>query len=144
MNATRNNTANRTFINVFDELFNAFPTTWEKDANRFSTSNVPVNIHEDAQGYHLEVNAPGRNKEDFFIKLEQNLLVIGSEVKEAEKTEYKIIRREFKANNFKRSFTLDNKIDAEGIQAKYDNGILKVFLPKKEEVKNAPKQIIID
>jgi HSP20 family protein len=142
MYTVKNNYANKAINSVFDELFNSFPA-WEKDVKAFA-ANVPVNIHENEDGYHLELNAPGRNKEDFYIKLEENQLTIGSESKEAENTAVKTIRREFKANSFKRSFTIDNKINADGIQAKYDNGILKVFLPKKEEVKNSPKQITIE
>jgi HSP20 family protein len=142
MYTVKNNYSNKAINSVFDELFNSFPA-WEKQVNAF-TANVPVNIHEDEQGYHLELSAPGRSKEDFVIKLDQNQLTIASEKKEVENTEYRTIRREFKTNSFKRSFTIDNKINAEAIQAKYENGILKVFLPKKEEVKNSPKQITIE
>jgi HSP20 family protein len=55
----------------------------------------------------------------------------------------KTIRREFSFNSFKRSFTLDEKIDVANIQAKYENGILKLELPKKPEVQQQPKQITI-
>jgi HSP20 family protein len=131
------------YHHLFDELFSSFPSTWGKD---YATnwSSVPANIHENENGYHLELNAPGRNKEDFKINIENGLLTISFEKKEeSEKREYKTIRREFSYSNFKRSFTLDEKVNADAIEAKYENGVLRVFIPKKEEVKIAAKQISI-
>ncbi|MNL53906.1 Acid shock protein [compost metagenome] len=122
---------------------NNFPSTWGKDAN-LAYATVPVNIHETADGYHLELNAPGRNKEDFKVNVENGLLTISYEKKETtEDKTYKTIRREFNFRSFKRSFNLDEKINADAIQARYENGVLKVFLPKKEEVKLSPKEISI-
>lgn len=132
----------KSVTNVFDELFNVFPATWENNV----TNNVtaPVNINESETGFQLELNVPGRNKEDFIINVDKGLLTISYEKKEqTEKKEFKSIRKEFTVSSFKRSFTLDEKINAENIEAKYENGILNVFLPKKEEVKVAPKQISI-
>lgn len=128
--------------NLFDELFNQFPASWGKDVQ--TLSSAPANIHETKEGYHIEMNAPGRNKEDFKINIEDGLLSISFEKKEeTEKKEHKTLRREFSYQSFSRSFSLDDKINAAGIQAKYENGILKLFLPKKEEVIVSPKQISI-
>jgi HSP20 family protein len=133
---------NKNLTNVFDELFNSFPTAWGNDLR--STSAAPVNINENESGYSIEFNVPGRNKEDFKINVDKGLLTVSYEKKEETETkDVKSVRKEFSYNSFKRSFTLDEKINAEGIEAKYENGILKVFLPKKEEVKIAPKQISI-
>jgi HSP20 family protein len=138
---TRNYPA-RNLNNVFDELFNALPATAANDAK--SNSAAPVNISEGENGYQLEFSVPGRNKEDFKISLENGLLTVSYEKKDhSHPKETKVIRSEFSYPSFKRAFNLDQKINAEGIEAKYDNGILKVFLPKKEEVKNTPKQISI-
>ena len=128
---------------LFDEILNGFPTNWGKDqvANVFSPA---VNIQETTEGYHLELNVPGRNKEDFKINIENGLLTISFEQKEiAENPDFKTLRREFSFKNFKRSFSLDEKVNSEAIQAKYENGILKLYLPKKEEIKVAPKEIAI-
>lgn len=128
--------------NLFDEFFN-LPNVWngEPTENYFMPA---VNVHETTEGYHVELNVPGRNKEDFKINLDNNILTVSFEKKESkEQKEYKTIRREFSYQSFKRSFTLDEKVNAENIQAKYDNGILKLFVPKKEEVKVLPKQITI-
>jgi HSP20 family protein len=135
--------ANRNLTNVFDELFNSFPATWGNTAASNSTT-APVNITELEAGYNLQFNVPGRNKEDFKINVDKGLLTVSYEKKEQTETkEAKSIRKEFAVQSFKRSFTLDEKVNAEGIEAKYENGILNVFLPKKEEVKIAPKQILI-
>lgn len=132
------------FGNLFDELLNQFPATWGKDAQN-GFSSVPANIHETKDGFHVELSAPGRNKEDFKINLDNGLLTISFEKKEeAENKEYKTIRKEFGLRSFKRSFNLDDKINTGGIQAKYENGVLKLYLPKKEEVAVAPQQIAIN
>jgi len=130
----------RTFNNFFDELLNDFPAFNGSNGNSFP----PVNIVETADAYHLELSAPGRSKEDFKLNLDNELLTIGYEKKEETKNDdVKSIRREFSFQSFKRSFTLDSKIDAAGIQAKYENGLLKLFLPKKADVKEATKEITI-
>jgi len=104
----------------------------------------PVNIVEKNEGYHLQLSAPGMDKEDFNIKLDGKLLTISAEKKEEKSAENeKMIRKEFSYRSFKRSFTVDEKIDASNISARYENGILKLDLPKKEEVKNAAKEITI-
>ena len=128
---------------LFDEILNGFPTNWGKDqvANVFSPA---VNIQETTEGYHLELNVPGRNKEDFKINIENVLLTVSFEQKEiAENPDFKTLRREFSFKSFKRSFSIDEKINAEAVQAKYENGILKLLLPKKEVIKIAPKEIEI-
>lgn len=141
MTLVKHNTA--PFNSLFDELFNSFPANWGRDANQ-AYAAVPVNIHETNEGFHLEINAPGRNKEDFKVNVENGLLTISYEKKESqEQKDYKTIRREFSLRSFKRSFSLDEKINAEGIQARYENGVLKLYLPKKEEVKVSPKEISI-
>ncbi len=133
----------RVINHLFDELFNNFPATWGKDyATNWSVA--PVNIHETNEGFHIELNAPGRNKEDFKVNVENGLLTISFEKKEdTENKEYKTVRREFSFESFKRSFAIDEKVNADAIQAKYENGVLKLYLPKKEEIKIAPKQITI-
>ncbi|MFL9484443.1 Hsp20/alpha crystallin family protein [Chitinophagaceae bacterium LWZ2-11] len=127
---------------LLDELLN-FPANWGKDFQ--SLTAVPVNVHETETGYHLELSVPGVQKEDIKINVAEGLLTVSFEQKqEEEKKDYKTIRREFKQRSFKRSFTVDDKMDVEGIQGKYENGILKLFVPKKEEAKIAPKQITIE
>ena len=129
----------RNVNNIFNELFNNVPANWNK------TLNVPpVNIHENEDGYHIELQVPGLQKDDVKINVEKGLLTISYEKKsEAEQKNYKTHRREFSVSSFKRSFSLDEKVNAEDIKAKYNAGVLQIFLPKKEEVKVSPKQIEI-
>mgnify|MGYP001809706071 CR=1 FL=1 len=128
---------------VFDELFNAFPSNFGNSIpSGYPTASV--NIHETTDAFHLELNAPGRKKEDFSIHVDKGLLTISYEKKESnEEKNYKNIRKEFTYKSFKRSFSIDDAINADAIQARYENGVLKLLLPKKEEIKNAPKQISI-
>ena len=129
--------------NLVDELFHQFPAALGKDSHH-QYAYPPANINETTDAYHVAISAPGRNKEDFSIQVDNNLLTISFEKKaEAEQANYKTIRKEFSFRSFKRSFSLDEKIDTTGIQAKYENGVLLVLLPKKEEVKIAPKQITV-
>ena len=125
----------------FDEFFNELPAFGKTINNLFTPA---VNIVETADAYHLELNAPGRKKEDFNITVDKGLLTISYEKKEEMKSEdVKVVRREFNYQSFKRSFTIDDKINAEAIQAKYEDGLLKLLLPKVAEVKAAAKQISI-
>ena len=129
---------------VFDELFNNLPASWSGNAPAGYPS-ASVNIHETADAFHLELNAPGRSKSDFVIQVDNGLLTISYEKKEdTEPKDYKTIRREFTYRSFKRSFGVDENINTDAIQASYENGVLKLLLPKKEAVKITPKQIAIN
>ena len=128
------------FNNLLSDVFPQTPSLYKEDLR----NAVPVNIRETQKEYVLELVAPGLNKEDFALKLENNLLTVSAEKKEETVNEgEKMIRKEFKAQSFKRSFTLDEKINADAISAQYVNGILTLNLPKKEDVQPATKQISI-
>ena len=108
--------------------------------------NFPaVNIIETNEDYQLEFNVAGRKKEDFKITVDKNILTVSFEKSPEQKQEEnkKFIKKEFVTQSFKRSFTLDEKINADNIDAKYENGILSLTLPKKEEVKVVPKEIAV-
>ncbi|HXB44803.1 MAG TPA: Hsp20/alpha crystallin family protein [Puia sp.] len=138
-----NNALQKSIGNAFDEFFNEFPVLAAKEWNNWNFP--PVNIHDTATGYHLELSVPGRSKEDFKISVENGLLTISFEKKQEAKVEdYKTIRREFSFKSFKRSFNLDDSMDASNIQAKYENGLLKLLIPKKEQEKTSSKQITIE
>ena len=107
------------------------------------TSSAPVNIKETDKAYELHLVAPGLKKEDFKINLDQNILTVSFEQKEEnnEETAEKWIRSEYHFRSFKRSFTLNEKVNASGITAKYEDGILNVTLPKKETEEKTAQQI---
>jgi HSP20 family protein len=136
---------NRPVAKSFDNFFNDFftPSVWSNPSG--DVASIPAaNVYETPTAYSLEISAPGRNKEQFNINLDKDLLTVSYEQKEETATEEKnAVRREFYFNSFKRSFSLDDKIDAGNIQAKYENGILKIELPKKPELQQQPKQIAI-
>jgi HSP20 family protein len=132
----------KTWNGLVNDLFTDFDNNFGQAFGQSVTA--PVNILESKDAYHLEVAAPGRSKDNFTLNVENNSLTIGyEEKKEAETADHKTIRREFSSKSFKRTFNLDEKINTESIEAKYEDGLLKVLLPKKEEVKPAVKQISI-
>ena len=139
-----NNNLSRSLDGMMKELFNEFPTTVAKTFREDVLNFPPVNIVEKTASYQVELSAPGFEKADFAIKLDGNVLNISTEKKEETKEENdKVIRKEFTYKGFKRSFTIDEKIDAENIAAKYENGILKLELPKKEILKAGAKEISV-
>ncbi len=108
--------------------------------------NVPaVNLVENNDEFRIEVAAPGLEKNDFKIDLDNDVLTISSEkeVKDEQKDE-KFMRCEFNYSKFSRSFALPESANAEKIKANHKDGILQVRIPKKEEAKQKPpKQIDI-
>ena len=116
------------FLN--DDFFNNF-------IDRRPSYTVPaVNIVETKNDFRIEVAAPGLDKADFKINIEDDILVISAE-KEAKKetNEDKFVRREFSYNSFKRAFSLPEDVDKENIAATHKEGILTVSIPKKDEKK---------
>lgn len=105
---------------------------------------APVNIFETENDYLLEIIAPGWNKEDFKIQLEENLVTVSAEGKSerVDKIE-KVLKSEYHFPLFKRSFTIDENVDADRISAEYVNGVLRLNFPKKPIVKSPTKQISI-
>jgi HSP20 family protein len=118
-------------------------------SRHFSDTNTTlpaVNIKENADAFMVEMAAPGMAKEDFKIELNNDLLTISSEKKNEKETKEgeTYTRREYSYQSFSRSFTLPNTVDGEKISAKYENGVLSIEIPKKEEAKPKPaKQISI-
>lgn len=134
-----------TVNNLVNDLFTELPSLFGQDFNNFDRKgSVPANVKESEKAFTLELVAPGFEKTDFRIDLEQNLLTVSAEKKEEVKAENeKQIRREYTYRGFKRSFTIDDKIDATGISASYINGVLVLNLPKKEAVKASATTIEI-
>lgn len=132
----------RTFNTLFEDLFQQLPShDW---GQRLGTENVPVNIRETKDGYVLDVVAPGFEKQDFKISMEKDLLTLSAERKQETKSaDERFLKREFSFRSFTRSFRLDEQIDRSAITAKYEQGILQLTLPKKEEVKVLPKEISV-
>ena len=132
------------FNSFVDDLFTELPVLFKNEFNQAVRKDfVPVNVKETEKSYQLEIVAPGFEKNDFKINLDQSLLTISGEKKNEVKENEKQIRREYNYHSFKRSFTIDEKIDATNIDANYVNGVLTLNLPKKEEVKASATEITI-
>jgi HSP20 family protein len=134
----------RNFNSFVDDFFTELPDLFRNEAEPQWKGFVPVNILETEKGYSLEVVAPGFEKTDFKVNLDQQVLTISAEKKEEVKEENKKqIRKEYNYRSFKRVFTIDEKIEANSIEAQYVNGVLTLNLPKKETVKETAKEINI-
>ena len=131
-------------FSLLDNFFNEMPTLFRDDFSSFTKDSVPVNVKETKDAYQLEVIAPGFERDDFKLSLDKNLLTVSGERKSETKDENeKQVRKEYTFRAFKRSFTIDEKIDVEKIDAKYVNGVLTLNLPRKAEVKAAVKEITV-
>lgn len=139
------------FRNRFPDLFNRFMDNdlFDWSSKHFSNTNttIPaVNIREDHDGYEVEMAAPGLEKKDFKVELNDQVLTISS-VKQFENETnegQRFTSREFSYQSFSRSFTLPNTVEQDNIKAQYEDGLLRIRIPKKEEAKaKPPKQIAI-
>jgi HSP20 family protein len=127
------------FTDVFDSIFN---DTFFSDR---MMSRVPAaNISESKDHYHVELAAPGLQKEDFKLSLDRDVLSISVEQNlENDSKERNFNKREFSYTSFVRSFTLPESADVNGIEAKYENGVLCINILKREEAKQQSRQIEI-
>ena len=138
----KTNPASATFNNLVDDFFAGLPVFSPKEIFPFSRNLVPANILESDTGYSLEIIAPGFEKSDLKIMVDDQVLTISAErKKEDNKENGKQIRKEYEFESFKRSFTLTEKIDASAIDASYSSGILTLNLPKVKSVEPEVKTI---
>jgi HSP20 family protein len=135
---------------VMPGLFNDFFTRdlwdWGLSNNSVTNTTIPsVNIKETNDNFEVEVAAPGMKKEDFRVELDGNMLTISSERSDEsnEKEGENYSRREFSYQSFQRKFQLPKDVvDADKIEARYENGLLHLVIPKKEEAKQKPPRMI--
>ena len=123
---------NRTLV---DELFNNF---LKNDYHENYVSNGGIspatNVFETEKEFKVEVVLPGFVKEDLQLNVHKNVLTVKVEKEEKENDEtYKYAHREFSAKSFEKKYRLPKSVDADNISAKFENGILNIELPKKEE-----------
>jgi HSP20 family protein len=130
---------NKNYFPAFvDDFFarDLFPGFLE---SKTGISTPAVNVIETKDEYKIEIAAPGLNKEDFKVDVDNSILIISSEkeIKYKEKDE-KYMRCEFNYSSFKRSFALPDSVSIDKITASHQNGILIVNVPKKEEAIEKP------
>jgi HSP20 family protein len=131
---------------VFDDFFKPWNEWFDNGGLLSRAMNVPaVNITEQKNDYLVSLAAPGLKKEDFKIDVDGNMLTISSEKEETkEEKDKKFTRKEYNYSSFSRSFTLPEEINKEKIEAKYEDGVLKISLPRREEAKKpAAKNIAV-
>lgn len=134
--------------NLFPAMSDFFETDrWispEKFFGGFHASLPAANVSETDKEYKIELAIPGFKKEEVKVSLENEVLVVSAENKtEKEEKNKKFTRREFSYGSFYRSFPLPKVANAERIEAKYEDGLLKLEIPKKEEAIKAKKEIKI-
>ena len=130
---------------MFDRFFEGDLFDWSNRNFSMTNTTLPsVNIKENSDEFKVEVAAPGFEKGDFKLELDHDLLTISSEkqIENETKEDERYSKREFSYQSFTRSFTLPHSADSERIDANYDNGILFVSIPKKEESKPKPSRMI--
>ena len=129
---------------IFDDMFKTDWLGGTTNVNSIGVSIPAVNIIEKDSGFEVAVAAQGKTKEDFNIELDNDVLTISAqEQKEAEtKEEGRFTRREFSYSTFKRAFSLPDTVNSAKIEASYENGVLNIVIPKKEEAKVQAKRLI--
>ena len=125
--------------NLFDDFFT------DPVFNMTTTNRMSTDIKEKDNGYELAMEVPGFDKEDLKLDLEDGYLTVSAEhnkTNEEKDNEGHIIRQERYYGTTKRSFYVGDAVTKEDIQAKYDKGVLNIFVPKKEVKKIEDKQLI--
>ncbi len=138
---------NERMPSVFDDFFKPWNEWFGNGGSFLPSMNTPaVNITEHKDEYRVSLAVPGLKKDDFKIDVDGNMLTISCEKEETtEEKEKKFTRKEYNYSSFSRSFTLPEEINREKIDAKYDDGVLKITLPRKEEAKkNLAKHIAVN
>lgn len=112
---------------------------------RGGNTNLPaVNMSEHDDKYSLELAVPGLKKNDFKIEVDNNMLTVSSEKEDQNEEKHEgYFRKEFSYQSFKRSFSLpEGKVDENKIKAHYEDGVLKIDLPKSKEALPTPPKMI--
>lgn len=131
---------------VFNDFFKPWNDWFDGGSWNRELSIPAVNIVEQKDDYQVSLAVPGMKKEDFAIEMEGNMLTISSEKEETkDENDKRYNRREYNYSSFSRSFTLPEDVMQDKIDAKYEDGVLRLTLPKKEESKKAVvnKQITV-
>ncbi|MBS2029896.1 MAG: Hsp20/alpha crystallin family protein [Deltaproteobacteria bacterium] len=127
---------------AFSDQFNRLFGPGRREEGLASTSWPAVDIYEDAEGLTLTAELPGLDPKAVDVKVEDRVLTLAGERKlEREEKKENYHRVESWSGTFSRSFTLPANVDVEKIRAEHKNGLLRVFLPKREE--NKPRKISV-
>lgn len=139
----------KTFSGLLDDIFGeqgSINKIKDEILESMPKRNVPpVNIVEKKDGYEIQLLVPGIAKEDMQIEVKENVLEVSYNLPAAtsEESVVKVIKKEFSKGSFKRTFSLNELLDIEKISAVFENGILVINVPKKEETVKLHKVISI-
>ncbi len=119
---------------------NTEPVFFEDFINNLFGSNIyndipPYNIVDNDKEFLIEFSVPGFDKKDFLLEVEENNLKVSKLSSKNNKPENNFFKRQFNYSQFEKNFTIPEEVNIEKINSKYDNGILKIFLPKIKEFK---------
>ena len=119
---------------------NTEPVFFEDFINNLFGSNTyndipPYNIVDNDKEFLIEFSVPGFDKKDFLLEVEENNLKVSKLSSKNNKTENNFFKRQFNYSQFEKNFTIPEEVNIEKINSKYENGILKIFLPKIKEFK---------
>jgi HSP20 family protein len=139
MNLTLRNPGTRSILSDWinpERLFMRDLFDFDRELPVLGTTVPSVNIQETDKNFLFEFAAPGLERKDFTIEVDNHVLTISSEKEESkDEKDNGYRRKEYSYNSFKRSFSLPENVKEESIDAKYENGILKVTVPKETEAK---------
>lgn len=141
---------NRNWIDdLFDRSFEVVPWPDERELyGKHARNLMKTDVHETEDSYEMNVDLPGFKKEEIKLNLENGYLTIATEKaleKKQENKKGKVLRQERYTGTMQRSFYVGETVTEEDIKAKYENGVLSLTIPKKEQQKvNEKKQILIE
>jgi HSP20 family protein len=135
---------NNWFPRFFDDNFTKELDQWFGNEGASMKGTVPaVNVKESKDGFELEVAVPGMKKDDFKVEINNDVLTISAKQEDKKDEKGNYTRREFHYHSFQRSFRLPkHQVDGDKIAAKYENGVLYLNVPKREEAKEKPARMI--
>jgi HSP20 family protein len=130
---------------IFNLLTDIFSEDFETPGMSYRRESIPaVNIRQDEKTFIVEMAVPGLDKKDIHVEIEEDVLTISSEKKEESHEEKEnFTRREFHFSSFKRSFNIPESADGSKIEAKQENGVLYIRIPKKEAKAISKKTIAV-
>jgi HSP20 family protein len=132
--------------NWLDDFLNRDMFDWNNGNFSGTNTTLPaVNIKETDKSFEVEMAAPGMQKDNFNVQLENNMLTISSEKQDEQeqKEGERYTKREFSYQSFQRSFTLpEGLVEEDKIEAKYTDGVLHLTIPKSEKAQKKPARTI--
>jgi len=136
-------------IDMFDDFDRSFFRAFNRPEQALYGKNAArmmrTDVRETEDGYQMDVDLPGFNKDEINLELRGGYLVISAEKtleKDREDKQGRVLRQERYAGTMQRSFYVGNSLTEEDITAKYENGVLRLSIPKKEARKVPEKRVI--